>query len=183
MKYRNPFLRLHRDSLARNCRNILSPAILRAYLAERAAFGAKKPDIPVASDFGGVIAAVLMIAKFICRKSSDIQYWPTTRFSPIRCSQRAEALIRSKEPPFEFYIETVSASVKTGLRVTIYTALAEAKSRARTEYVAFSGRYKRIPIPCCQATEIADLYAVEEYPHVLAAHTTDVDGFQPPIPP
>ncbi len=27
---------------------------------------------------------------------------------------------------------------------------------------------------------IADLYAVVEYPHVLAAHTTDVDGFQPP---
>ena len=112
------------------------------------------------------------------------------RFSLIRCSQRAEALIRSKDPPLSFTLKRFLRPLsKTGLRVTIYTALAEAKSRAdwnMSLFLAVINGYQ-FHVVKRKFTEvhrpvlgIADLYAVVEYPHVLAAHTTDVDGFQPP---
>jgi len=72
MKYRSPFY---------GCTGIAPLGIVEIsfrlpfsalYLAEKSSLGAKKPDIPVASDFGGVIAAILMIAKFIFAGSVQI---------------------------------------------------------------------------------------------------------------
>ena len=91
---------------------------------------------------------------------------------------------------FEFYIETVSASAleNRSARHHIYCTC-RGEIACGLEYVAFLAvingyqfhvvkrKFTEVHRP---VLGIADLYDVVEYPHVLAAHTTDVDGFQPP---
>ena len=91
---------------------------------------------------------------------------------------------------FEFYIETVSASAleNRSARHHIYRTC-RGEIACGLEYVAFLAvingyqfhvvkrKFTEVHRP---VLGIADLYAVVEYPHVLAAHTTDVDGFQTP---